>query len=140
MRPPLKHQAKLCSLLFALPFLVYFGLCCGALKPHSTRARACDNSFSGLPRCCPFFSAFSLAREVPYADSIVFAPYERLVATAARVGREYASTWAATHGPTLGATLQTMRAEARRALEARLVAISPFLPNSTPLRLSLIHI
>ena len=33
-----------------------------------------------------------LAREVPYADSIVFAPYERLVATAARVGREYAST------------------------------------------------
>ena len=33
-----------------------------------------------------------LAREVPYAGSIVFAPYERLVATAARVGREYAST------------------------------------------------
>ena len=65
-----------------------------------------------------------LAREVPYADSIVFAPYERLVATAARVGREYASAWAATHGPTLGATLKAMRAEARRALEARLLAIS----------------
>ena len=60
------------SVLFSLLWLSACILGCAvllvgrsrALKPHSTRARACDNSFSGLPRCCPFFSAFWLRSSV----------------------------------------------------------------------------
>ena len=63
---------KKASVLFCLLCLSSWILGCAvllvgrsrALKPHSTRARACDNSFSGLPRCCPFFSAFWLRSSV----------------------------------------------------------------------------